>query len=166
MTRSTTSSRARLRRVVAADPAYGTYLGLHDRDDQLGDGGREAVLDELAADRRHLTAVEGLDPDGLSRSARFERDLEIHNLRRSIFETEEVRIWERRSLALDSVGDGLFLPFARDHAPLAERLAAIAGRLEAVPAYLDQSRGRERWSAGAPVAAAGDRVGGAAGLLR
>ena len=33
--------------------------------------------------------------------------------------------------ALDHVGDGLFLLFARDHAPLAERLEAIAGRLEA-----------------------------------
>ena len=32
---------------------------------------------------------------------------------------------------LDTVGDGLFLLFARDHAPLPERLAAIAGRLEA-----------------------------------
>jgi uncharacterized protein (DUF885 family) len=132
----------RLRRVVAADPAYGTYLGLHDRDDQLGDGGREALLDELAADRRHLTAVEGLDPDGLSRSARFERDLELHNVRREIFDSDVIRIWERRSLALDTVGDSLFLLFARDHAPLAERLAAIAGRLEAVPVYLDAARTR------------------------
>ena len=72
--------------------------------------------------------------------ARFERDLELHNVRRAIFDTDEVRLWERRSLALDHVGDGLFLLFARDHAPLAERLDAIAGRLEAVA---DLPRGDE-----------------------
>ena len=56
-----------------------------------------------------------------------------------IFDTEVVRTWERRSLALDTVGDGLFLIFAQDYAPLAERLDSIAGRLEAVPAYLEES---------------------------
>ena len=45
---------------------------------------------------------------------------------------------------MDLLGDGLFLLFARDHAPLPERLTAIAGRLEAVPTYLDQARTRAR----------------------
>jgi uncharacterized protein (DUF885 family) len=119
-----------------------TYFGIHDFDDQLGDGGRETLLAEIAADREHLAAVEALDPDGLSAAARFERDLELHNVRRSIFELDELRIWERRSLALDTIGDGLFLLFVRDHAPLAERLEAITGRLEAVPRHLDEARTR------------------------
>ena len=33
-------------------------------------------------ERAHLSAVEAIDPAGLSETARFERDLEIHNLRR------------------------------------------------------------------------------------
>jgi uncharacterized protein (DUF885 family) len=132
----------RFRRLIRDNPILGTALGLHDRDHELGDGGREAVLDELAADQAHLTAVEALDPAGLSPTARFERDLELHNGRRSIFDTDVLRIWERRSLALDTVGDGLFLLFARDHAPLAERLEAITGRLEDVPGHLDQARTR------------------------
>ncbi len=53
-----------------------------------------------------------------------------------------MRLWERRSLALDQLGDGLFLTFARDYAPLAERLAALTGRLEAVPAYLASTHSR------------------------
>jgi uncharacterized protein (DUF885 family) len=53
-----------------------------------------------------------------------------------------LRIWERRSFALDTVGDGLFLLFARDHAPLAERLAAIAGRLEAIGAFVEEAKTR------------------------
>ncbi len=133
---------SRFRRLLRDNPIAATYFGIHDYDDLLGDGGRETLLTELAADREHLGAIEALDPAGLSDAVRFERDLEIHNLRRGIFETDELRVWERRSLALDTIGDGLFLLFARDHAPLAERLDAISGRLEAVPRHLDEARTR------------------------
>lgn len=132
----------RLRRLVASDPIVGTALGLHGHDDELGDGGREALLGDLAADRAHLSRIEALDPAGLSGAVRFERDLELHNVRRDILDTETVRIWERRSLALDTIGDGLFLLFARDHAPLAERLEMITGRLEDVPRFLEGSKSR------------------------
>jgi len=132
----------RLRRSVAANPVLATVLGLHDHDDELGDGGREALLGELAADRAHLTAIEALDPAGLSPMVRFERDLELHDIRREILDADVIRIWERRSFALDTVGDGLFLLFARDHAPLAERLMAIAGRLEATPDHLEAAKTR------------------------
>ena len=133
---------ARFRRMVEREPVLGTWLGLHDADDRLGDGGREAVLAEIGDDRAHLAQIEAIDPAELSSAARFERDLECHNVRRAIFDPEVLRIWERRSFALDAIGDGLFLLFARDHAPLAERLEAIAGRLEAVPVYLEQSKTR------------------------
>ena len=129
-------------RLVSDNPVLGTALGLHRDDDLFGDGSREQVLAELDAERAHLAAVEAIDPAGLSADVRFERDLEIHNLRRAIFETDELRIWERRSYGLDLVGDGLFLLFARDHAPLPERLSAIAGRLEAVGAFLEESKTR------------------------
>ena len=133
---------ARFRRVVRDNPIVGTYLGIHTEDHRLGDGSRDALLAELAAEKAHVAEIEAIDPDGLSTTARFERDLEIHNLRRAIFDTEVVRTWERRSLALDTVGDALFLIFAQDYAPLAERLDAIAGRLEAVRVYLEESRSR------------------------
>lgn len=132
----------RFRRLLRDNPILATDLGVHDHDDELGDGGQETLLAELAADRQHLADVQALDPAGLSATARFERDLELHNLRRAIFDTDELRIWERRSLALDTVGDGLFLLFARDHAPLAERLDAIAGRLEGIPRHLEEARSR------------------------
>ena len=129
-------------RLVRDNPVLGTALGLHEDDDLFGDGSREAVLAELDAERAHLTAVEAIDPAGLSPTASFERDLELHNVRRIIFDTDVLRLWERRSFALDTVGDGLFLLFARDHAPLAERLDAIAGRLEAIATYLEEAKTR------------------------
>ncbi len=118
---------ARFRRLVERDPVTASWLGLHDADDRLGDPDREALLDDVAADRAHLTAVEGVDAAGLSSAARFDRDLELHNLRRELFEAEELRTWERRSTALDLVGDSLFLLISRDHAPLAERLGRDHG---------------------------------------
>jgi len=133
---------ARFRRVLADNPIAGTYLGIHTEEHRLGDGSRDAVLGELAAEKNHLAAIEALDDAGLSPEARLERDLEVHNLRRAIFDTEVVRTWERRSTALDLIGDALFLPFTQDFAPLEERLGSIAARLEAVPTYLAQSRDR------------------------
>ena len=132
----------RFRRIVHDNPTTATFLGIHTEDHRLADGSRDALLDELARERAHLAAVEALDPAEMSPSARFERDLELHNLRLSIFGTEEIRTWERRSRALDDLGDALFLVFARDFAPLAERLDSLAGRLEAVPTFLARHRTR------------------------
>ncbi len=132
----------RFARLIRDNPVFATAVGLHQDDDLLGDGGREALLGELEDEREHLAEVEALDPAGLSPEASFERDLELHNLRRAIFDHADLRIWERRSFALDHIGDSLFLLFARDHAPLPERLDAIAGRLEAAATYLEESKTR------------------------
>jgi uncharacterized protein (DUF885 family) len=130
------------RTLVERNPLLGTYLGIHTEDRRLGDGSRDGALEDLEVERRHLAALEAIDEAGLSPDARFERDLELHNTRRQIFDTAEVRIWERRSTALDVVGDALFLLFARDYAPLPERLESVSSRLEAVPTFLDEARTR------------------------
>ena len=78
------------------------------------------VLAELAAEQGPPRGDRGARPGRrCRRRARFERDLEIHNVRRAIFDTEVLRIWERRSTALDTSATRLFLLFARDFAPLA-----------------------------------------------
>ena len=133
---------ARFRRLVHDNPTVATFLGIHSEDHRLADGSRDAVLGELAADRAHVASIEAIDPDALSAEAAFERDLELHNVRQSVFRTDTIRTWERRSTALDGLGDALFLIFARDFAPLPERLEALAARLDAVPAFLDEHRTR------------------------
>jgi uncharacterized protein (DUF885 family) len=133
---------ARVRRLLSDNPVLATALGVHTEDHRLGDASRDAVLAEIAADRAHLAAIEGLDLDGLSPMVRFERDLELHNLRLTLFDADEVRRWERRSTAAGELGDAVFLLFARGSAPLADRLARIADRLEQAPAFLEASKGR------------------------
>ncbi len=133
---------ARFRRIAADHPDFATFVGIHTEDHRLADGTRDAVEGEIAADRAHLARVEAIDPAGLSAEAAFERELEIHNLRHDLFGLDVHRVWERRSTAMDGIGDPLFALFARDFAPLAERLDAMTSRLEAVPAFLAQHRSR------------------------
>ncbi len=132
----------RVRRLLVDNPIVATFLGIHTEDHRLGDPSRDAVLAEIAADRAHLTAVDALDPAGLSPSARFERDLELHNVRLGLFDSDQIRRWERRSTAAGELGDAVFLLFARGAAPLGERIERIADRLDEAPAFLDRSKTR------------------------
>ncbi len=132
----------RLRRIFRDHPDSATFAGIHTEDHRLADGSRDAVEQEIADERAHLAAIEALDPAALSAEVRIERELELHNLRRSLFDLEVHRVWERRSTALDTLGDALFAVLARDFAPLTERLGSLASRMEAVPAFLDQHRSR------------------------
>jgi uncharacterized protein (DUF885 family) len=138
----------RVRRLVHDNPILASYLGIAEEDHRLGDASRDALLGEIAAERAHLAAVEALDPAALSAGARFERDLELHNLRLELYEQDEIRRWERRPTAAGDIGDAVFLLYARGAAPAAERLERIADRLTEVPAFLAASRSR---AAGAPV---------------
>ena len=135
---------ARVRRLMADNPILATSFGINEHDHLLGDASRDAMTGEIGAERAHLAAVEALDPAGLSGDARFERDLELHNVRQNLFEADEIRRWERRSTAAGDLGDAVFLLFARGAAPLAERLERITDRLEAAPAYLAAARTRAR----------------------
>jgi len=133
---------ARTRRLLADNPVLATSFGIHTEDSRLGDASRDAVLAEIAADKAHLAAVETLDEGALSAEVRFERDLELHNLRLGLFERDEVRRWERMGTAAGELGDAVFLLFARGAAPLADRIARITDRLEQVPSFLDGARTR------------------------
>jgi Uncharacterized protein conserved in bacteria len=133
---------ADFRRMVEQHPIMGTYVGLHDGDDRLDDATRDAVTQEIADAHRFEREVEAIEPAELSDSVRFERELALHNVRRGLFDMETHRVWERRSTAMDAVGDALFSVFARDFAPLKDRLASLTSRLEAVPAFLEQHKTR------------------------
>ncbi len=133
---------ARFRRIIEADPVAATYLGIHAWDDRLPNASREQVLGRLAEDRVHLAAIEAIDPATLSALARFERELELHNVRRAIFDVDVARRWELHASGADGLGDALFPLFVRDFATPAERFAAIAGRLESVPRFLEEHRTR------------------------
>jgi uncharacterized protein (DUF885 family) len=133
---------ADFRRMIEIHSIFGTYLGIHDGDGRLDDATRDAVAQDMSDATRLLREVEAIDPAGLSEGVRLERELALHNLRRELFDLDIHRVWERRSTAMDQVGDALFSVFARDYAPLAERLASLTSRMEAIPAALEQHKTR------------------------
>jgi uncharacterized protein (DUF885 family) len=139
----------RARALFHGNPILASSFGVHEEDARMGDPSIDAVEEEIAREKRFLAAIEALDAAQLSPAVRFERDLELHNLRLELFNEDEVRNWHRRPSAAGDVGDAVFLVFARGSAPLAERLACITERLEGIPAYLQASRSRAK---GAPVA--------------
>jgi uncharacterized protein (DUF885 family) len=123
-------------------PVFSTYLGLSDRDGEVADGSRDAIMGDIAAGRAFESQLNGLDTAQLSPYHRIERELALFTVRREIFDDETHRIWERRVNATDEIGDGVFLVFARGTRPLAERLEAIASRLEQAPRHIEEQRSR------------------------
>jgi uncharacterized protein (DUF885 family) len=134
--------RDRFGAVMQRAPVFATYLGVHEHDHELGDGGAEAILADIAAGREFVSRLEAIDPADLAPYWRTEREIALMATRRQVFDADVHRVWERRVNATDEIGDGVFLLLARGARPLRERLEAIAARLEAAPRHMNEQRSR------------------------
>jgi uncharacterized protein (DUF885 family) len=133
---------ARFNEVMRRHPTFASYLGLSEYDDDLGDGSREAMLEDAALTRRFMSDLDAIDPTELSPYYAVERDLALYATRLQAFSIEEERVWERRVSAGDEIGDGVFMLIARGTRPLGDRLMSIASRLEKAPAHIEQQKSR------------------------
>ncbi|MGZ6379071.1 MAG: DUF885 family protein, partial [Candidatus Limnocylindrales bacterium] len=131
--------RARFDAQMAANPVLATSVGIHDHDERLGSRTRAAIEERIAESRRYVADLEALDAAALSAEAAFEREIAVLGARRAVFDDEVQRQWEQRASAIDDVGDGIFILFARDFAPLERRLEAITARLEDSPRLLREA---------------------------
>ena len=127
---------------LALRPETATYLGLHDTDDQLSPGGRDAIDAETAFYRRTIDELSTIDADELSADRALDRDLAIHQARLAYFWLTEYRTWAGSSGGAEHIGEALFPLFTRDFAPLGERLESISARLEKAPQLLAETRDR------------------------
>jgi uncharacterized protein (DUF885 family) len=125
----------------ALHPLSATSAGMHAHDAEWPDvteAGRARRLEFY--DR--WTAELGRPGDAdLTLDERIDRDLLLGELAAHRFGDEVLR--EESWSPLEWVymlGDGLFTLVAREFAPLADRLASVAGRLEGLPAVLDAAR--------------------------
>ncbi len=123
-------------------PEVATFFGLHDRDGELGSGGRDAVDEEIEFYRSTIDELSGIDPAQLTPERALDRDLAIHQARLGLYWQSEYRPWAGSSGAAGHIGEALFPLFTRDFAPLRDRLASITERLEAAPRFLEESRER------------------------
>ena len=130
-------------RLIRDNPVLGTALGLHQDDDLLGDGSQRGRPRRAGRGSRAPRRGRGDRPGRRCppRPASSASSRSTTSAGPSSTRTSSASGSVARSHSI-IVGDGLFLLFARDHAPLPERLDAIAGRLEAIATYLEESKTR------------------------
>jgi uncharacterized protein (DUF885 family) len=139
MTDFTDRAAAFIDELFRLEPTFATAMGEHAYDDRwpdrstAGRAERAAFTDRWLAEFRSMT---GLDDDDA-----IDRDLVIGELEAMRFDDTVLRdgAWDPLSW-IYLLGDGLFTLQAREFAPLADRLASTAGRLEGIPAVLDAAR--------------------------
>ncbi len=124
------------------EPVIATYFGIHDHDGDLASASREHVEALTAHHRAAIEEMERFSSDDLAPDHALDRDLVVHQARLALHELTERRTWQRRAGAGEEIGEGLFPLFTRDFAPLPERLASIASRLEQAPRVIDEAQSR------------------------
>jgi uncharacterized protein (DUF885 family) len=123
---------------VALEPVAATSIGDHRNDGRWPDLTEDGRRTRLAfIDAWHAT-FRGLDPSGLGPDDAVDRDLVLQELEAMRFAETELRddAWDPLTWVY-LLGDGLFPLLAREFAPLADRLASVAQRLEAMEAVTD-----------------------------
>ena len=126
---------------VALQPVAATAAGDHRHDDRWPDATEAGRQARLAFIDRWLVEFRGLPGTELTAGDAIDRDLLVLELEAERFAETELRdeTWDPLQWVY-LAGDGIFPLIARDFAPLAERLASVAGRLEGLPALLDGAR--------------------------
>jgi uncharacterized protein (DUF885 family) len=121
------------------DPSYATQVGWHRYDHALRDPSEEARAQICGRLKEIIRDLNGIPDESLSAEDRLDRDLALYVMELRLFETNELRLYERESLACTEICYSLFFLFARDHPSFAERLESMIYRLEATPAFLAES---------------------------
>jgi uncharacterized protein (DUF885 family) len=126
---------------LAEDPVRATELGVHDQDDRWPNLSHEALQRNVESQREWLARVEAISRDNLSGPAYADHRILEYGIRARLLELEEVRSFMHDpNLYNGIVARGLALLIDREFAPLEVRAAALASRLETLPAILDAAR--------------------------
>jgi hypothetical protein len=120
-------------------PTAATVFGRHEHDGRLEDlsaGRLDDFARRLAELRRRVTAVTPADEEEAA-----DRDALAAAISDALLAEEVERPWRRNPFeAATAVPAAILLLVARDFAPLEQRLANAAARLEAAPAFLERAR--------------------------
>src|SRR4051794_2985358 len=133
------TARAALDVLLEHDPAEATALGDHRFDDRLADWSPEAVDAQLRELSDATGALDDLDDTALDSEDAV--DLELLRTRLTARQWTLAELAEHRHDPLVTLpGDAIYPLVARDTGEPDERARALAARLEAVPAALEQAR--------------------------
>lgn len=123
------------------NPVLGSGLGMHDEcDERMPDGSLQKLQEDVRFLRRYETEFSQIDEKKLPPPRAVDRGLVLSLIGSWLFDLDELRYWERSPEAPRVLGESIFQLLSRNFAPLALRLRSIMKRLEALPAYLDQTK--------------------------
>ncbi len=122
-------------------PVASTWIGDHRRDADL-DQVDAAARDELrSALQDYQQALDAIDRDGLSRANQIDYELLSSEIAARLWSLGELQEWAWNPLYyVNTAGSSIYNLVARDFAPVEERLANAASRLEQFPRFLEQAR--------------------------
>jgi uncharacterized protein (DUF885 family) len=98
------------------------------------------VLRDIEKIKEFRTRTEAIDESALSPQKRIERKAVLHSMNIGLYMSEVYRQWESRPVGIDMLGASLFRLYAREFAPLEERLGSITSRIQAMPRFLEESK--------------------------
>ena len=127
--------------IVRLSPVGATQLGDHRFDDRLPDVSAAGRAKTMAADKALLADLGRVDRSRLTRDNQVDALLLDNALRFEIWDTEVLQSWAWNAQSYnDTAAGSLYTLAARDYAPWPQRLNAATARMEALPAFLAQSR--------------------------
>ncbi|MEJ2514810.1 MAG: DUF885 domain-containing protein [Gammaproteobacteria bacterium] len=122
-------------------PVSATTLGDHRFDDRLDDISAAGRAAERAFLQDTLQALSDIDRSELSRANQIDAAMLANQLEYSLWSLDQLQEWAWNPLQYTQLAGGaVYSLMARDFAPLEERLDDLAGRLEAMPAFLAEVR--------------------------
>jgi uncharacterized protein (DUF885 family) len=125
--------------LFAADPDLAGSVGDHRFDSRLPDLSAAAVADRVVMLRDASGALSGVDTDDLDAAERVDHEQLLSMVERSLFALTEIGEHEWNPLA-HNPGGLIYDLIARPYAPLAERVEALAARLDAIPDAMATAR--------------------------
>jgi len=134
-------TRRYLDEMLALDPVGATQLGDHRFDSRLNDTSAAGRARTVVLARSLLAQLDQVDTGRLSRANQVDAHLLHHSLEYTVWQLETFRNWSWDPLIYTSLaGNAVYLLLARDFAPLPQRMAHVALRLQAWPALFARER--------------------------
>ncbi|MEM3736803.1 MAG: DUF885 domain-containing protein [Candidatus Bathyarchaeia archaeon] len=126
--------------IVKMNPIFATYVGLHQYDQLMPDGRKDAIYKRMKLFKEYLDKFEGISQSKLDFERRIDLALVKDFLHLALFCLEEWPLWRMFPDAPDTIGDALFPLLVRNFAPLEIRLRSITERLKNSPRYIEETK--------------------------
>ena len=127
--------------IAVSSPTAGTLLGDHRFDDRLPDISAAGRARDLAQAKSLLAALGRINRARLPREAQVDAAILDNELRSQIWTSEVLQSWAWDAQIYNEVAGGaLYGIAARDYAPWGQRMKAATARMEALPAFLAETR--------------------------